>query len=723
MSYWTFGISGGLVALGILLWLGSGYLCFQNWSRRRRKSTAFLECLRLIIITGLLFTLFKPEHVRVIEETEPPAVVVLSDMSGSMTTLDVDQKTNVVTRVDWLEQELRQDYWSSLNNGALLHMREFSSSNTNTAGTDLDEALKQVIEQHPRLKAVILLSDGDWNQGGSPSGASLLFREQKIPVYTSTIGSETALPDLSIERVDPPAYGLVGEQVAIPFRVRSTLPESTDVQITIQSEGETVAERSLNIPANTDFQEAIVWSPISAGDYSLTLDLPLQPDERIQTNNKDDFNISIRSETLRILIVDTLPRWEYRYLRNALDRDPGVDMNCILFHPGMTPGEGPNYLSTFPGTKELISEYDVIFLGDVPVGPGGLSATDAELIKGLVENQSSGLVLLPGSQGHHLSWKDSSLGDLLPVSFETERQTGIGLRNESTLELSTLGAGHWLTRFDNNPTMNEAIWKRLPGFYWSTAVEKSRPGSEVLAVHSNLRNDWGRMPLLVTRSAGSGKVLFMGSDSAWRWRRGVEDKYHYRFWSQIARWMAHQRHLAADQGIRLSFSPENPKVGDTVFLQSTVMDSSGFPIERGAVVGTTSSPTGASSQLQFQSAGKGWGVFNSQFNPTEGGDYSVTVRSDEHDRKLETTLTISKPVIEKIGRPSRPAVLQEISKITLARSVSPQELPALVSEVSILPEPDPRELRFRLWASSSWGGLLLGLLAVYWIGRKLSGQL
>ena len=73
-----------------------------------------------------------------------------------------------------------------------------------------------------------------------------------------------------------------------------------------------------------------------------------------------------------------------------------------------------------------------------------------------------------------------------------------------------------------------------------------------------MRNDWGRMPLLVTRSAGNGKVLFLGTDSAWRWRRGVEDKFHYRFWGQVVRWMAHQRHLSEKDGIRLSYSPETP---------------------------------------------------------------------------------------------------------------------------------------------------------------------
>ena len=58
-------------------------------------------------------------------------------------------------------------------------------------------------------------------------------------------------------------------------------------------------------------------------------------------------------------------------------------------------------------------------------------------------------------------------------------------------------------------------------------------------------------------TGGAGKSLYLGSDSAWRWRRGVEDKYHYRFWSQVVRWMAHNRYLAEKEGIKLIPSPEN----------------------------------------------------------------------------------------------------------------------------------------------------------------------
>jgi len=720
MSYWTFGTSALVILAGVACWLVSAWICLANWSRRKRRSSAVLESLRLLIVTGLIFTLFKPEHVRLIEETDPPAVVVLADESGSMETQDIDLGTNVLTRSAWLTNELAKDYWSRLNITGELHQRAFSGTSTN-AGTDIQSALQDVIGQYPHLKAVVLLSDGDWNQGSPPAGAALTYREKKIPVYTSAIGSARPLPDLSLERIDPPAYGLVGEQVAIPFRIRSTLSEPVDLRVELKSKDRSEGERSLVVPSDSEFQDAVVWSPEQAGDYELTVEIPVQPGERIRTNNVASFHINIRSEILRVLIMDSQPRWEYRFLRNALERDPGVDMDCILFHPGMANGEGPHYLPAFPGTKELLSEYDVIFLGDVPIGAGGLSKEDAGLIRGLVENQSSGLVFLPGNLGHHFSWADSPLGDLLPVSFDQARKEGVGLRNESLLELSSIGSEHWLTRFDSNPTRNAAIWQQLPGFYWSTAVEKSRPGSRVLAVHSNLRNDWGRMPLLVTRQAGSGKVLFMGTDSAWRWRRGVEDKYHYRFWSQVARWMAHQRHIAGDQGIRLSYSPQNPKVGDTVFLQATVLDASGYPVDQDEVNATIAAPGSMSQKVQLNSLSKGWGVYSGSFIPETGGPHEIKVTAREAGRELELSLMVSQPVIEKTGRPIRSDVLEEVSRITLAENVSMNGLEALVDQIQLLPEPDPTELRYRLWASPAWGGVLLFLLALYWCGRKLAG--
>ena len=75
-----------------------------------------------------------------------------------------------------------------------------------------------------------------------------------------------------------------------------------------------------------------------------------------------------QGETLKVLVVDSFPRWEYRFLRNALERDPGVEVSCLLFHPQLGKGQGRDYLQEFPAKPEELAKYDVIFLGDVGSG-------------------------------------------------------------------------------------------------------------------------------------------------------------------------------------------------------------------------------------------------------------------------------------------------------------------------------------------------------------------
>src|SRR5690606_33831541 len=123
-----------------------------------------------------------------------------------------------------------------------------------------------------------------------------------------------------------------------------------------------------------------------------------------------------------------------------------------------------------------------------------------------------------------------------------------------------------LTQLHGSPIRNLHIWRNLPGFHWYAGVTRARVGSEVLATHNSRRNESGRIPLLATRNAGTGHVLFLGTDAAWRWRRGVEDLYHYRFWGQVVRWMAHKRHMFGDEGARLFIQPERPMAGQEITM-------------------------------------------------------------------------------------------------------------------------------------------------------------
>lgn len=727
--HWSFSFSWHVLAVAIVVLLVSTVLSFSQWKQRGGGAAVVgMELLRMLIIALLCVMLFKPEIVKEIMHTQPAQVAILKDASGSMQTRDVPESNKtVVTRADWLKRNATADRWKPLVEKGKISVENFSAPQTgNDNGTDIDAPVEKVLSRTDNLKAILLLTDGDWNSGNSPVVAATKCSARGIPIYSVGIGGETPLPDLVLERSITPAYGLLGDQITIPFKVSSHLPRLVQATVTMSDMKGVVAQKAIMVPAFGEAEDSLVWSPSEPGDYNMQVNLPVEADEAIADNNVQDFRIAVRAETLNVLVVESAPRWEYRYLRNALSRDPGVHVETLLFHPGMAPGSGRDYLAAFPAGKEQLSKFDVVFLGDVGLGGNELAERDLEGIRALVEQQGSGLVFLPGPRGRELTLIPTPLGDLLPVDFDEANPAGNSTLNESQILLTTEGKGHLLTMLAADDATNASIWKNLPGFYWSAAVRKSRPGAEVLAVHSNIRNESGRIPILVTRSFGNGKVLFMGTDGAWRWRRGVEDKYHYRFWGQVVRWMAHQRHLAAGEQIRLSYTPEKPRTGETIFLLATVFDPGGFPIEKGNVFAEITAPSGSTERLDLNAVAGGWGVFKAGFIPRAGGEYHVVIRAESDGKTvkpLESPLFVERPVLEKTGQPANPAVLREMAEITRGMAGGTSDLDAIVKKIALLPEPKPLEKRFPLWSEWWAGAALMGLLAVYWTLRKLSGMI
>jgi uncharacterized membrane protein len=715
-----------VTAFAAVGWIVCVWLAILQWRRRGGGAgLAAIEGTRLLAVTLVCVALFKPEIVQEIPHTEQPKVVILRDLSGSMATRDVQTSGGVQTRAQWMAANATSARWRPLSAKGQLAIEDFGAppppNSGQEEGTDLDGALSRTLTRTENLKAVLVLSDGDWNLGQSPLLAATKFSARDIPIYAVGIGSETPLPDLILDHSDVPAYGLLGDQITIPFRIRSHLAREVRSDVVLSDSNGETARKSVTIPAFGEVADSLVWTPSDAGDYNFDLHLPVEPDEAIPDNNDQRFRIAVRSEKLKVLIVESLPRWEYRYLRNALMRDPGVEVQTLLFHPGMQPGAGLDYISSFPGDKVELSQYDVVFLGDVGLGGGELTGADIAGIRALVEQQGSGLVFLPGWRGREATLTGTPLNDLFPVDFDTAFPNGLGTQGESHILLTAEGSGHLLTMLAADDATNAEIWKNLPGFYWCAAVADTRPGAEVLAVHSNLRNEEGRIPLLVTRPFGNGKVLFMGTDGAWRWRLGVEDKYHYRFWGQVIRWMAHQRHLAQGERIRLSFSPETPRAGDTVSLLATVFDSGGFPVTKGSVSARIFSPSGGSERLDLAALPGGWGVFKGEYTPRTGGRLHIVVKNESGDQELETDLNVEGSTREQVGDPANLAILRDIAALTHGVAGGTADLDAILKKINLLPEPRPIEQRIRLWSEWYTAVALLTLFGAYWIARKLYG--
>lgn len=710
------------------LWLATAVISVITWRRSGyRRTIGFLEAARLVTLSVVALLLNQPEWVEQYKREGKPKVAVLVDRSHSMETADISSpgatsRRELLKRSEIAEPLLREELWQPLRERFDVLVQPICSTEGDP-GTNLFKPLSDVVESASDLVGVVVVSDGDWNEGPSPAKAANQLRMKDVRVVSIPIGSPLRLPDIELKAISAPSIGIVGKELRVPFVIDSSLPQEFTATVTLKSSGGEESSVDVRVAANARTDGAINWRPAVVGDYQLTVSLPLQAKETILDNNEATAPISIREEQIKVLIVETHPRWEYRYLRNALSRDPGVEVSCLLFQTGLSKFGGGNkdYIKEFPATKELLSEYDVVFLGDVGVDPEQLTEEQCDWLAGLVEHQASGLVFMPGFQGRQTSLLGTKLNSLYPVVLDESQPYGIGSNVIGQVELTEPGRKSLLTRLGASEDESSSVWEMLPGFNWCAPVLRAKKGAEVLGVHQSVENEFGRLPLLASQTFGSGKVLFMGVDGAWRWRFGVEDKYHYRFWGQVVRWMAYQRNMAEGATMRLFHTPDAPVIRQTVAMQANVLGADGAPLVEGDVFVNLVAPSGAPTTVRMTSTGDQWGAYEGSFEPAEAGEYQATLQCRQTGETLDTKIFVQDAPVEVVGMPARPEVLEELARITDGSVLQPSQVTEVVNYFSDLPEPPLSTRRLQMWSHPITIAVVVAALTAFWVARKMAG--
>ncbi len=705
-----------IVVVSVLIWRRSGGSGRVLGTEILRIGAAAIACI----------TLLQPEWRVERAPDRQPTVAVLWDDSHSMETVDVerregDETIEVVSRAEYVRELLDERFWAALERDNRVTVEAFDTpadpEQPQMSGTDINSALHAALDREDALRAVVLLSDGDWNVGEDPVEAAARAWGRRVPIFPVPVGSPRALPDLALIEASAPAFGIAGDQVQIGFTVRNTMPEAIETTLEVTDGSGRRVTRPISIPALGELRDSVFWTPAEEGINTVTLNVEPVPGEAILDNNERTIQIQARQELIRVLVVDTLPRWEYRFIRNALSRDPGVELKCLLLHPeDEVRGGGADYLDAFPEDEGELSSFDVVFLGDVGIGPGQLTLEQARMLRALVEEQASGLVFIPGREGHQNTLFDSPLGDLIPVIPDPVRGAGSESPASSALVLTESGRRNLLTMLTDDEEENASIWRGLPGFFWSAPVLRARAGSDVLAVHESLTSDYGRLPLLVTATAGTGKVLFLGTDAAWRWRKGVEDLYHYRFWGQVARWMSYQRKMAEGERIRLFYAPENPVAGVTLTVNVNVFDDFGVPLRDSGVLLDVTTPDERTRRLEMTPSASG--AFSTALAVVQPGEHSLTATSQQTGDSVATSFFVQGEPLERIGQPANYDSLAEIARITRGALADPNDIAGLISRIASLDAQAPVVHVVRLWSHWMWGAVALLLLTAFWVARK-----
>lgn len=659
--------------------------------------------------------------------------------------------------------------------------------------TDINRALDQALRRAAArpIAGVVLLSDG---RSVEPPSRALLRRLQaeKIPVFTVALGSPKNAPDLAVARVDAPR--LAFSKDAVPVQVElsrsaagaapDALASESIVELVDASTGAVLDTQTVrwDAPAAATGADPGSSPPIDQsrrltltarstvagqGKWSVRVrpanpaDADMSPD-----NNTSDFSIDLIDRPLRVAYFDGYPRWEYRFLKNLLVREPSITSSILLLAPGKRYiQEGSVTLDALPASPEDWSKFDVIILGDL--WPGVFTPEQLAQLRDRVAVGGAGLIWIGGEGSTPGAWRTTPLNDLLPfvisdaLASSAASVTGGGLeRFASPITLSPTPAADRLgvLRLSESPTPQPSGipsfwprelsdpatgWSRL---YFAQVIEPAtvKPAVETLAIATPLQGE--PSPAVLSMRFGAGRALYVATDEIWRWRYARGERLPERFWIQLVRMLGREAVARSGQPAALELTPERAEIDQPVRIQLTLLDQalieSAPPSLSVTLTKTAESDNrpvdpSASPPIQLQllpetrasdAAGparaKGIRTYAATFVPTDSGRYKVlatdpvlaTSASSELSARLEVW-----QADDELRRPQTDhALLSTLSSATDARTLTPAELPQLPKllpnrRVILSGEPDVHTL----WDTPLALLSIILLLTLEWIGRRL----
>jgi len=496
-------------------------------------------------------------------------------------------------------------------------------------GEALDHAASGAGGRRPR--AAVLVSDGAWNTGRDPTEVARVLGRMGVPVFVVGVGNPSPPRDTAVAALRAPKSALLGDEVLLTADVTSTGTGSLRVPVQLVSGAEVLAEKHVvTLPSGRPVGVTFSFLPDAPGRRTFTVQVPKQEGEQDESNNAVSATIEVVERKIRVLLIDSEPRWEFRFIRNVFERDPAVALTICLLRPRLGPIKGEGYLSALPTEKKALADFDLVMLGDV--ARDHLPEKFLKEVADLVRVRGGALILIAGRQDRCRALLGTPLADILPVSLDgaTGGASGGG---PFSLELTQQGATHLITRLASDPEENEMLWSRLPQVQWSAGLGGLARGATALVVHPFRLAGAAKLPLVAVQRVGAGKVMFCGIEGTWRWRKSVGDKYHYRFWAQAARWMVKRQFAEGDPRARLSLDRTECDVGEEVEVEAYCLGPDGYPLERGRVWVKIDGEDGGSQRLAMAAVPGGWGIYRATFKPEKPGKYAmrpvVAVYGDE----------------------------------------------------------------------------------------------
>ena len=709
----------------------------------RRRTLVALRSAAIVLLAALLAgpLLEVPR-----ESVEPDSVIVLADRSRSMEVEDVASRAGGTRTRDAALREIvgpgtpfagagdeHRIAWFGFGDALASLPPDGAGADPGEASMDrtlLASAIEQALARSSGrpISSVILVTDGRTTE---PPDRALVRRLQSegIAVSSIVLGADEAMGDASIAGVQAPRRAFSKDLVPVEASVERRGParaRTMKVELVDTSTG-TVLDRAELAPAQADAAQAsretvqLVAKPVTAGDVRWEVRIASQDAARdlLPANDVRAVPITLVDRPLRVLFVDGYPRWEYRYLKNLLQRESTVESSVMLLSADRDfAQEGNTPIARLPRTREEFDRFDLFILGDMPAT--FFTGEQVAELRRAVGERGAGLAWIGGARSTPRTWAGTSLEELIPFTgpYELER-----LPKAVNLEPTPLAARLGVLRLADDPKapFPEELRSQAEGWAqleWAQRIPASalKPATEVLA-ESVQDVEGARAPLVLSMRYGAGSVLYVATDEIWRWRNGRGETYPERFWVQLLRSLARPTLGTGREDVRIAIEPGRSVVGDPVRVEVELP-----PGSPPATVALEAVPEDRSAATaEFEAAIGPGGTFVARWTPEREGRWNVRPRDPSLAARAGTGAGLE---VVRSDRELRDAeadrpLLESIAKETGGRVVAPEDVASLVRTLPNRSIRTESPIQDPLWNSPAALIALMSLLTAEWVLRRM----
>jgi uncharacterized membrane protein len=619
--------------------------------------------------------------------------------------------------------------------------------------TDLAGAIGGIIEksQGRRLAGIVVATDGQSTQPTNLKDALDRARDRQIPIYPLRIGSPVRPRDLEIASVRAEETVFLDDFISVEAELAGHgITDSTPVTIELVDERNKLVVATESVTLEPESARTIVElraKPTVAGPARYRVRAIPLPDERLTDNNFEHVDVTIVDEELRALFVDAYPRYEYRYLKNALSRESTVRFSVLLLEADdRFVQEGTDPIRRFPETPEELSRFDVVLFGDVDPRSGWLSDAQMKMLLDYVGNEGGGFGLIAGERAAPHRFLGTPLEKLIPVRIDP---TFFGAYESTLVEgfapLPTAeGNQHRILRFMPDRADNERLIQTLPQLYWYARTEGPKPGASVLLEHPTSRTAYGAMPIVVLGRYGAGRLFFQATDDTWRWRRHTGELMHDTYWVRVARELMPEVGAARDRRFTLRTDRRRYAYGQAVQARVQMFDARLLADEGEDVAlmvsyadGDSTDDIGDSGAVRVEGAGivdrftaVRLGPESSQFEgrwtAPKPGRYVLSAPDLPRPPGVRlggVLFRVDPPNLESQKPEADHETLARIAESTGGRVLSLDELAAGFEEIRDRSVQVPDDVSEPLWDSRLVLLLFVTMISMEWVLRKMFGLL